>query len=82
MNRGGRSSVNPPGGEANESPMLENLRQSAQLEMKGQPVLHPSKEARGEGPAGSTLLWFRRSELSIPRSTTEIIFSVKMGPCC
>ncbi len=68
----------PAGGFAGSSP--DAMARTAQLEIKGQPPVHPAKVERLEGDQMLLLFHFDRSALPITSSTKEAAFSMRMGP--
>ena len=67
----------PPNGED----MLTRYQQTSQIEVKGQPVLHPRIVERQDSPGGQRILFhFDRSELPISAASKEVTFTMHMGP--
>jgi hypothetical protein len=93
MNMGRRGGVprgiatQPQGDESNtqrqgpsDQDLLERLQQTAQIEVKGQPPLHPRKVDREESLSGQLIVFhFDRAELPITSASKDVIFSMRMG---
>ena len=65
----------------NDEDTLARYQQTSQIEVKGQPPLHPRKVERQDSPAGQRIVFhFDRSELPITAASKEVTFTMHMGP--
>jgi hypothetical protein len=60
--------------------MTSRIQESAELDIKGKPPLHPKSVERMQTEEQAILLHFDRSELPITPSTKEVAFSMRLGP--